>query len=209
MTHAQPAGITAEGVSEHFSTDPPISLYGAAKLASEHIALEYGSAFGFPVWINRCGVLAGAGQFGRADQGVFAYWIHSWLQRRPLWYRGFGGTGHQVRDCLHPADLVPLLERQMSAPSTPRPRVLNVSGGQASAMSLAQLSRWCRERMGEHAVQADTTERPFDVPWLVLDSSMARSGWDWKPRRSTAEILEEILEHARHNPGWLDVSNGA
>ncbi len=26
-----------------------------------------------PVFVNRCGVLAGAGQFGRADQGIFAY----------------------------------------------------------------------------------------------------------------------------------------
>ena len=49
-----------------------MSLYGATKLASEQLALEYGSTYGFPVWINRCGVLAGAGQFGRADQGIFA-----------------------------------------------------------------------------------------------------------------------------------------
>ena len=42
----------------------------STKLAAETVALEYGEAFGFPVWIDRCGVLAGAGQFGRADQGV-------------------------------------------------------------------------------------------------------------------------------------------
>ena len=49
------------------------------------------TTFGFPVWVNRCGVLAGAGQFGRADQGIFAYWVNSWLRRRPLRYIGFGG----------------------------------------------------------------------------------------------------------------------
>ena len=42
----------------------------------ETLALEYGEAFGLPVLINRCGVLAGAGQFGRTDQGIFAYWIN-------------------------------------------------------------------------------------------------------------------------------------
>jgi CDP-paratose 2-epimerase len=72
-----PAGMSGEGVSENFRTSPPLSLYGATKLASETLALEYGAGFGFPVWINRCGVLAGAGQFGRADQGIFAYWIHA------------------------------------------------------------------------------------------------------------------------------------
>jgi CDP-paratose 2-epimerase len=61
--------------------------------------------------MNRCGVLAGAYQFGKADQGIFSYWIHSWARRRPLTYIGFDGMGHQVRDCLHPRDLVPLARR--------------------------------------------------------------------------------------------------
>ncbi len=70
-------GVSAEGVSEKFSTAPPISLYGSSKLASEVIALEYSETFNFPVWINRCGVLAGAGQFGKADQGIFSFWLNS------------------------------------------------------------------------------------------------------------------------------------
>jgi CDP-paratose 2-epimerase len=95
----------------------PISLYGSTKLASEALALEYGATFNLPVFVNRCGVLAGTGQFGRADQGIFAYWLNSHLRRRPLKYIGFGGHGHQVRDCLHPRDLVPLLEKQFAAPA--------------------------------------------------------------------------------------------
>ena len=66
-----PSGFTAAGIGEDFSTASPVSLYGATKLASEQIALEYGTAYSFPVWINRCGVLAGAGQFGRARSGDF------------------------------------------------------------------------------------------------------------------------------------------
>ena len=98
-------GISSNGISEATSTAAPISLYGATKLASEVLSLEYGDAFGFPVWVNRCGVLAGAGQFGHIDQGIFSYWIHSWYERKPLKYFGFGASGKQVRDCLHPRDL--------------------------------------------------------------------------------------------------------
>ena len=87
------SGMTRFGVGEDFSTTPPLSLYGAAKLASEHLALEYGEAFDFPVWINRCGVLAGAKQFGKAEQGIFSYWIHSYRARKPLQYIGFDGSG--------------------------------------------------------------------------------------------------------------------
>src|SRR5207244_8754122 len=87
-------GISSEGVSEDFSTAAPLSLYGSSKLASEILALEYGDAFHFAVWINRCGVLAGAGQFGRPDQGIFAFWINSYFRRRLLQYIGFDGQGH-------------------------------------------------------------------------------------------------------------------
>ncbi len=64
-----PAGITELGIDESFSTDAPRSLYGATKLASEVMALEYGQAFDFPVWINRCGVLAGRGNLVEPTKG--------------------------------------------------------------------------------------------------------------------------------------------
>jgi len=200
-------GLTDEGIDETFATTAPISLYGSTKLASEALALEYGETFAFPVFINRCGVLAGAGQFGRPDQGIFSYWINSHLRRRPLRYIGFEGHGHQVRDCLHPRDLLPALVKQFSAPKlAAADRVANFSGGAASAMSLRQLSDWCAAQLGAHPVAADTTPRPFDIPWIVLDSAKAARLWQWKPALSTTVILDEIAAHARANPGWLDLS---
>lgn len=270
------------GVTEDFSTTAPISLYGASKLSSEQIALEYGSAFGFPVWVNRCGVMAGAGQFGKPDQGIFSYWIHSWAQKAPLKYIGFGGTGHQVRDCLHPEDLLGLVFKQLRDERTkglrdqgtkglgdertngmrdygstgPRDkeaekqkderakgprhqgtdggrrvesgsrlcsatarqagvtrgsgsaRIFNVSGGAASAMSLRELSDWCAGEFGPHAVASDSSPRPFDLPWVVLDASKAEEVWDWKPRVGVLEICAGIARHAREHPEWLSVSAG-
>jgi CDP-paratose 2-epimerase len=201
-----PPGLGPAGVREDFSTASPVSLYGATKLASEQLALEYGATFGFSVWVSRCGLLAGAGQFGRPDQGIFSYWINSWLRRKPLRYIGFGGRGHQVRDCLHPADLGPLLELQMSASGTETRRIINVSGGRESALSLRQLSNWCSTRLGGHHVASDDSRRLFDVPWLVLDSAEAQRVWAWKPSRPIETILGEILDHARCHPHWLELS---
>ncbi len=107
------------GVTEDFSTSAPISLYGASKLASEQIALEYGSAFGFPVWVNRCS-----------------------------------------------------------------------------------------KEFGPHEVASDLSPRPFDLPWVVLDSSRAEEVWDWKPRVGVLEICAGIARHAREHPEWLGVSAG-
>jgi CDP-paratose 2-epimerase len=204
---ARTPGISAQGVAENFSTAAPISLYGSTKLASEALALEYGETFQFPVWINRCGVLAGAGQFGRADQGIFSFWINSWLRKRPLKYLGFGGKGFQVRDCLHPADMAPLLLKQMRVGlNAKQPRTINVSGGAASATSLAQLSAWCSRRFGAHHVETDGSSRPFDIPWMVLDSTLAKKTWGWKPATSVEKVLEEIARHAEKHPDWLDIS---
>jgi CDP-paratose 2-epimerase len=114
------------------------------------LALEYGHRYGTPCIIDRCGVMAGAGQFGRADQGIFSWWIRQWIADKPLAYIGFGGRGLRVRDCLHPDDLMPLLVAQLASPP-PAPEIFNVSGGGASATRLAQLSQWCHEHLGAYA----------------------------------------------------------
>jgi CDP-paratose 2-epimerase len=202
-----PAGVSANGVDETGSITAPVSLYGASKVASEALALEYSLTFNFPVWINRCGVLAGAGQFGRADQGIFGFWMNSWLRHQPLRYIGFGGSGYQVRDCLHPRDLAPALRRQMETSDNALPKICNFSGGLENSMSLAELSDWCARRFGRRTITAEATGRPYDIPWLVLNHSRARSVWHWEPRTKLADLLEEIARHAEANPDWLSLSS--
>lgn len=198
-------GLSGEGIAENFSTAAPISLYGGTKLACEVMALEYGHAFNLPIWINRCGIIAGAGQFGRADQGIFSFWIHSHFARQPLKFIGYGGTGHQVRDCLHPDDLARLVLLQMGANSdAPRAKICNVSGRLSNSMSLRELNTWCNDQFGYRPVASDPATRPFDVPWLILDSRLACRQWNWAPEVSIGSILDEIAGHARTHPNWLD-----
>lgn len=202
-----PTGITSEGISETYSTTPPVSLYGSTKVASEQLALEYGETFSFPVWINRCGVMAGAGQFGHPGQGIFAFWIHSFREKKPLKYIGFGGKGYQVRDCLHPNDLASLLELQFLEPlTTNKPRIVNASGGVPNSMSLRQLSQWSEERFGYNAVEETDTTRHFDIPWMVLDSSLAKKTWAWTPQVDVNSVLEEIADFAERSESWCDLS---
>lgn len=199
-------GISKQGVNENFSTAPPVSLYGASKLASEILALEYAETFDFPVWINRCGVLAGAGQFGRADQGIVSFWINSWLRKRPLKYIGFGGHGFQSRDVFHPRDLATLLLKQFAFHGKTENRIFNFGGGPENTFSLLQLSHWCAEKFGEHKVSADKTPRPFDISWMVMDYGRAKKFWNWRPQMKMAEIFEEIARHAQAHENWLDLS---
>jgi CDP-paratose 2-epimerase len=203
---ALPPGVSASGIDMNFSTAPPVSLYGATKLSSEALALEYGAAFGFPVWINRCGVLAGAGQFGTPDQGIFSYWINAHLRGRPLRFTGFGGTGHQLRDALHPQDLADLINLQLSKSRKGGSRAFTVGGGPTNAISLAQLTTWCNERFRPHRVGADERPRKYDVPWIVMDSSQVARDFGWRCNTHLPAILEEIAAHAEQHPDWLEVS---
>src|SRR5206468_2657398 len=84
----------------------------------------------------------------------------------------------QVRDCLHPRDVAAIVWKQMQSPQRLVERIQNVSGGVLSAISLAQLSDWCAHRFGKHEVASDPLPRPFDLPWIVLDSSKAMQQWN-------------------------------
>jgi len=210
-TRFQPSGtapgLTERGIAENFSTAAPASLYGSTKLASEALALEYGAAFSFPVSVIRCGVLAGAGQFGTAEQGIFSWWIHAWRARRPLRYIGYGGHGYQVRDALHPADLARLVATQITGAADDKPRLVHAGGGMERSLSLAELSAWCAGALGAHEVGHDETPRAFDVPWLVMDAALPGAAWHWRPEISLSSILEEIARHAADHPDWLDLAN--
>jgi CDP-paratose 2-epimerase len=201
-----PAGVTAEGVGPEFTTAAPISLYGASKVASEVLALEYGSVFELPVWVNRCGVIAGAGQFGVADQGVLAYWINAHLRRCPLRYIGFNGIGYQSRDAFHPRDLAGLVLRQIRCGRKGGVRLYAAGGGAQRLFSLARLTAWCDERFGKWEISADSRSRPFDIPWFVTDFTLTARDFGWAPEHSLGDILEEIAAHAEREPGWLSLS---
>lgn len=199
-----PAGCSALGISESFSTASPLSLYGATKLASEVMALEYAHAFNLPVIINRCGVMAGAGQFGTAEQGIFSYWLASYAARKPLRYIGFDGTGRQVRDALHPNDVADLMLKQIA--SNTRAGIWNVGGGPEASMSLAELSDWAGARFGGHTVEPDLRPRRYDAPWIVMDSTIVRREFGWRPQISLETILHQLVDHQQANPDWLEMS---
>lgn len=205
-TAGLPLGLSSRGIGVDFSTRAPISLYGSTKLAAEALALEYGQAFGFPIWINRCGVLAGAGQFGTPDQGVFSYWIHAHARRRTLRYIGFDGTGKQTRDIFHPRDLTVLADAQINCSRSGGQRIYCAGGGRSNAISLAQLTAWCDKRFGPHAPAADFNPRPYDIPWVIMDSADAKRDFGWSVESPLENILEEIGQHADSHPEWLERS---
>ncbi len=82
-------------------------------------------------------------------------------------------------------------------------RIYSAGGGPPNAMSLAQLTAWCDQRFGAHAPTADPNPRPYDIPWVVMDSSDAARDFGWRVELPLASILEEIAQHAEAiRTGW-------
>jgi CDP-paratose 2-epimerase len=197
-------GVTRDGISESFPCDSYRSYYGASKLAAELICQEYAAHARLPVVINRCGVIAGPGQFGRTDQGVFTLWVARHYFGRPLKYTGFGGKGLQVRDLLHPEDLCDLVSRQLGSWDQVSGRTFNVGGGRSGSVSLQEFTALCRETLGrEVPIAEDPNSSPVDVPWYMTDHARATGLLDWSPRHRPKQIVEDIAEWVRVNESSL------
>ena len=193
-------GAGPAGISEDFPLPGARTLYGATKLAAEHLIEEYAETFGLRAAVDRCGVIAGPWQMGKVDQGVFSWWLLSHHFGRPLTYIGFGGAGRQVRDLLHVDDLVDLVDEQLGDPDAWAGCVANVGGGRECSLSLLETTALCRELTGaEIEIGAEPQTRPGDVPIYLSDCARLFERTAWRPRRGPRQVLADVLEWARAN----------
>ena len=188
-------GVSAFGIAEQFPLDLPRSLYGSTKLASELIINEYGDAYGLRTLINRCGVLTGPWQMGKVDQGVFALWVANHYFQKSLKYIGYGGTGKQVRDFLHVADLLDLIDIQIANLAQFKGQTFNVGGGQDFSLSLYETTKLCQEITGNSImIEAVPENRTGDMPIFITDSRRVIEATGWQPQRNGKTLIKDICD---------------
>lgn len=198
-------GASADGISESFPLDGARTIYGTTKLAGEQLVEEYAAAYGLQVVIDRCGVISGPGQLGKAEQGVFGHWLLAHHFGRSLRYIGYGGRGKQVRDLLHVDDLVELVEDQLLRPEHWVGVKANVGGGRACSLSLHEATVLCRELTGtEVPIDSVPDDRPGDVPLYLSDCARLFAHTDWRPRRDARTTLAEMHEWITENERQLE-----
>ena len=147
------------------------------------------------ILINRCGVIAGPGQWGKVDQGVFTLWVANHFFKKPLSYTGFGGTGKQVRDLMHPDDLYTLIRNQINAGGKYSGQVFNVGGGHKGSTSLKELTKICRDMTGNQ-IKIDSVSKTaeVDIPYYVSDHRHASEAFSWRPVCTVNDIIIDIYE---------------
>ncbi|UCD15231.1 MAG: NAD-dependent epimerase/dehydratase family protein [Candidatus Omnitrophota bacterium] len=200
---AQPqklAGWSAEGIDVEFPLEGTRSMYGATKLCSEVILREYISMYGIHGVINRCSVVAGPGQFGKVDQGVFTLWMLAHYFKKPLSYIGFGGRGKQVRDLLHVNDLFDLVDKQIDSMDKVNGRIYNVGGGKNVSLSLLETTQVCEQISGNKVdIKPVQQMRPADIAIYITDNRRVYSDLGWQPKKSSCRILEDIYKWIQNN----------
>jgi len=198
-------GWSHKGISGAFPLTGYRSMYGATKLASELLVEEYRAMYGLRTVVNRCGVVSGPWQMGKVDQGFLVLWAARHLYGGMLSFTGFGGEGLQVRDVLHVADLYDLIRVQMRDLDRHSGAVLNVGGGHAQSLSLAELTARCSERVGHSLpVGADPRTSEADVPYYVSDNTAATAATGWAPTRSLDRILDDVFDWLREHRATLE-----
>jgi len=182
----------SDGVGEDFPLAGFRTLYGATKLSAELLVAEYAQTHDIATTINRCGVVAGPWQMGKVDQGVFTHWLLSHHLGRDLKYIGYGGTGKQVRDLLHVADLVDLVERQLLDPDHWAGTTFNVGGGRAGSLSLLETTALCRQITGKTVqVESSGQTRPGDVRIYLSECAALYAHTDWRPAHGPEQVLQD------------------
>jgi CDP-paratose 2-epimerase len=198
-------GWSTEGITEWFPLEGARSMYGATKLCAELLVAEYVAAYGMRAVIDRCGVIAGPWQMGKVDQGIVSHWVASHLVGKPLRYIGYGGKGKQVRDVLHVADLVRLIDLQVAEMDALRGEVFNVGGGRGCSTSLLELTMHCRRETSRTVpIDSEAETRAADIRIYLTDASKVKKRFGWAVEKTIEDVVGDIARWMRDEPALVE-----
>jgi nucleoside-diphosphate-sugar epimerase len=165
------------------------SPYAASKIAADHLALSYSSAYQLPVTVARPFNTYGPFQKSNSEGGVVAVFLKRDIAGEPLTVKG---DGTQTRDLLFVEDCADFV--CMTAESSEAEgEVLNAgTGHDVSINDLARLSA----TGGNRVVHVEHDHPQAEIPRLLCNPGKAHRLLGWK----AATPLEEGLERTR---SWL------
>lgn len=184
------------------STIPaPTSVYGATKLAQEHLLTAWGGSHEVAVSILRLQNVYGAGQsLSNPYTGIVSLFSQLAMQGKPI---PLYEDGNIVRDFVYIDDVISALAEVISSgPDNARP-VLDIGTGKGSTISELAI-----EISNYHQAPAPYVTgqyRDGDVRFAACDLSFTLDALNWKPQISLplgiARLQEWIAAELRKSPG--------
>lgn len=182
-------------------TSSPKSFYGFTKLASEEMIQELSYIYKFRYIINRFGVVSGPFQFGKTNQGYVSLWVWKHINKIPITYFGYNGSGSQVRDVLHINDLCELIFIQIYKFKSIYNKTFLCGGGSDNNISLKKLTTLC-EKITKNKCQKKVIKNrsSYDVPYFVASNQVVKKYYpNWKIKKSIKNIVEDLYFWQKKN----------
>lgn len=196
------SGGTVYGLPKHIPipedhpTDP-INAYGITKLMVEKYLRMFHHLYGLEYTILRPSVPYGPRQNPFHHQGVVTVFIHNALKKEQV---TIFGSGEVVRDYFFIEDLTRALAASKDIVFDPINTTFNLGGTQP--YTLNDLVNKIETVLGVKMLVKYEQARKFDVPHILLDTSLAQSRLNWKPTVSledgiqrTADWLQNSIIH--------------
>lgn len=191
-------------VDEKFSTSGPISLYGLTKLSSEKLIEEFSYSNKLEYIINRFGVVAGPWQFGKTDQGFLSFWCWQFINGNKIIYKGYGGTGNQIRDILHISDLCEAIYLQINKFNKLKNNIYNIGGGLKNYLNLNYLTKFLENYSRKKIViEKNLKTSIYDIPFYIGSNDFFKKKSGWNPKKNLQETIVDTYEWQKTNRGLL------
>jgi len=185
--------VSQLGIDETMSIDGPHGLFGASKTVADLMAQEYGHSLGLRTAVLRPGCLTGPDHAGVRAHGFLAWLVRCVATGEPYQVEG---SGKQVRDQLHVADVVSAVDAIWRDPPGPG-SVFNLGGGRGSDVSVLEALALAEEATGRRAALEHVPGRADDHRWWVTDTTRLRDRYGWKPTVGVREIVAELADRWR------------
>ncbi|MGE4356997.1 MAG: GDP-mannose 4,6-dehydratase [Candidatus Omnitrophota bacterium] len=184
-----------KGVSERMNTDiTGHTPYGVSKLVGDLYTQEYAHIYGMKTGVFRMSCIYGTRQFGFEDQGWVSWFVIATFLDKPV---VIYGDGKQVRDLLYVEDLVKAFDKFIE--SDIKHDVFNIGGGANNTISLIEMFKFLKKRIGKVPRVSFSDWRPSDQKVYISDITRVSKALKWKPEVSPEEGIEKLISWVKKN----------
>lgn len=167
----------------------PICAYGISKLMIEKYLHLYFSLHGLDYVSLRFSNAYGERQDPDKSQGVIGVFLEKIIRGDPV---NIWGDGKVVRDYIYVKDIVDACLKASELKQT-KYHIFNIGSG--NGISLNELIEIIRKGAGKEIKVKYTQGRKIDVPINILDTTLAKKVFGWKPKVLIEQGIKTILSN--------------
>lgn len=172
------------------------SPYGCSKGSADQYFLDYNRIYGLKTVVFRHSSMYGSNQNPTYDQGWIGWFCQKALEIKKNTLKEpftISGTGKQVRDVLHAADVVSLYYKSLEQIDNIKGQAFNIGGGIENSLSILELFDLIENEIEITMNYRKIDWRQSDQKVFVADITKAKNLIGWQPLVSKFKGIRSLL----------------